>query len=138
MEHGAGRAYRHRGVVTVLTFGTGIGSAVFVEGNLLPNTELGHLEIDGYDAEDRAAARLREDDELTWDEWIDRVNRYLGHLELLIPSDLIVFGGGISKRADRFLDRLETRGEIVPAQLRNNAGIVGAAMAASRYLGDKS
>ncbi len=122
-------------VVIVLTFGTGIGSGVFVHGHRWPNTELGHLELDGFDAEDRAAARLREDGQLSWDAWTARVQRYLSHLELILNPDLIVFGGGISKRADKFLSNLQTRARLVPAALRNNAGIVGAAFAAWDRLG---
>lgn len=123
-------------VVLVLTFGTGIGSGLFVGGELLPNSELGHLELDGHDAETRAAARLREDGELSWDKWIKRVQRYLNHVEKVLSPDLIVFGGGISKEADRFLPALETRARLVAAGLRNNAGIVGAAFAANDRFGE--
>ncbi len=130
MRFGAGRSHRDDGVVLILTFGTGIGSALFVDGHLYPNTEFGHLELDGYDAEDRAAARLREDKQLSWKEWIGRVDRYLHHAEDLLWPDLIVFGGGISKKSDKFLPELTIRTPVVPAELRNNAGIVGAAIAA--------
>ncbi len=130
MRFGAGREFVHDGVVLILTFGTGIGSALFVDGHLYPNTEFGHLELDGHDAEDRAAARLREDKQLSWDEWIARVDRYLSHIEDLLWPDLIVFGGGISKKSEKFLPKLTLRTRIVPAELRNNAGIVGAAIAA--------
>ncbi len=130
MRFGAGRDYVHDGVVLILTFGTGIGSALFVDGHLYPNTEFGHLELDGHDAEDRAAARLREDKQLSWEKWTKRVDRYLNHIEDLLWPDLIVLGGGISKRSDKFLPNLTLRTPIVPAELRNNAGIVGAAIAA--------
>ncbi len=132
MRFGAGVG--EGGVVLMLTFGTGIGSALFVEGRLHPNTELGHLELDGHDAEDRAAARLREDGELGWAEWIARVQRYLAHVESLLWPDLIIFGGGISKKHKRILPGLDIRTRIVPAVLRNNAGIVGAALAAHEEL----
>jgi polyphosphate glucokinase len=125
-------------VVIVLTFGTGIGSAMFVDGRLWRNSELGHLELDGYDAETRAAARLREDGNLSWAKWIERVQRYLTHLELVLSPDLIVFGGGISKKSEKFLPKLKTRARLVPATLRNNAGIVGAAAAARDRFGEAS
>ncbi len=133
MRFGAG-AGRADDVVLMLTFGTGIGSALFVDGHLHPNTELGHLELDGYDAEDRAAARLREVDKLPWAEWAARVQRYLRHVEDLLWPDLIIFGGGISKKHEKFFDKLDIRTPLVPAELRNNAGIVGAAMAAHEKL----
>lgn len=129
MKFGAGIPCQSRGVVLMLTFGTGIGSALFTNGQLLPNTELGDLQIDGYIAETRAAGRLREEEILGWDEWIGRVQAYLTHVELLFWPDLIIFGGGISELHDQFLPRLKTRARLVPADLRNNAGIVGAAYA---------
>jgi polyphosphate glucokinase len=128
MRFGAGRG--HNGLVLMLTFGTGIGSALFVDGTLVPNTELGHLEVDGHDAEDRASAKVQEDEDLSYEEWTRRVNRYLGAVETVLWPDLIVFGGGISKEHDEFFDLLESRAPIVPAALRNNAGIIGAALAA--------
>ncbi|HEV7907772.1 MAG TPA: ROK family protein, partial [Pseudonocardiaceae bacterium] len=94
MEFGAGAG--RDGVVTLLTFGTGIGSAVFLDGKLLPNTEFGHLEVDGHDAETRAAASAKEDEELTWEQWAPRVSRYISVLENLIWPDLIIAGGGVS------------------------------------------
>ena len=131
LHFGAGR--KRSGVVLLLTFGTGIGSALFVDGILVPNTELGELELDGHVAETRAAASLRKQGKLSWDQWIQRVQRYLDYVERLFSPNLIVFGGGISKRADRFLPQLHTNAELVPAELRNSAGIVGAAWAACRY-----
>jgi polyphosphate glucokinase len=128
MRFGAGRG--HRGTVVVLTLGTGIGSAVFVEGVLVPNTELGHLEIRGKSAEHRASEKRREDEDLSWSKWAKRLNEVLAHIEALLSPDLIVLGGGVSKKADRFVHLLDTRAELVPAELQNEAGIVGAALAA--------
>jgi polyphosphate glucokinase len=130
MQFGAGRG--HDGVVLLLTFGTGIGSALFVGGTLLPNTELGHIELDGVDAEDRAASRWREEEDLSWEEWAERVERYLRHIELILPPDLFIIGGGVSRRSERFFPHLDLRTPFVAAHLRNNAGIVGAAVAAER------
>jgi polyphosphate glucokinase len=117
------------GVVLVLTFGTGIGSALFVGGTLVPNTELGHLELDGDDAERRAAAKVR-DEGMSWKRWARRVDRYLQHVEALFSPDLLVVGGGVSRKADRFFPLLHTRAPLVPATLLNQAGIIGAAVAA--------
>ncbi|GAA1752074.1 polyphosphate--glucose phosphotransferase [Luedemannella helvata] len=130
MTYGAGRD--HRGVVIMLTFGTGIGSAVFVDGRLLPNTEFGHLHLRGGDAEDYASDRARQVHDLDWDKWAHRVQTYLRHLEGLLNPDLFLVGGGVSKKADRFLPHIEIRTPIAPATLRNDAGIIGAALAASR------
>ncbi|MEV5435571.1 polyphosphate--glucose phosphotransferase [Streptomyces sp. NPDC052682] len=131
MSFGAGRG--RKGTVVVLTFGTGIGSAVFTDGVLVPNTELGHLELDGHDAEKRAAAKAREDDDLTWQHWAQhRVRIYLAHVEMLFSPELFVIGGGVSRKAHKWLPHIEgIKAEIVPAQLQNNAGIVGAAMRAA-------
>jgi polyphosphate glucokinase len=118
------------GVVLVLTFGTGIGSALFVDGMLVPNTELGHLELDGRDAESHAAASVREREGLGWAEWTPRVQRYLRHLEMLFSPDLIVIGGGASKAADQWLPMISIHTPIVAAAMANNAGIVGAALVA--------
>lgn len=129
MRFGAGRG--HRGVVIVTTLGTGIGSALFVDGILVPNTELGHLEIDGHDAESRASAAQRTKNKWGWKEWAKRLQRYYSHLEMLFSPDLIVVGGGVSRRADQFLPLLDLRTPIVPARLRNEAGIIGAASLAA-------
>ena len=129
MQFGAGK--NKAGVVLILTFGTGIGSALFVDGKLVPNTELGHLEVRSKDAEARAAARVRDEKNLSWKKWASRVNEYLKRIEGLFSPDLIIIGGGVSKRSAEFLPLLETRTHIVPARLRNNAGIVGAALAAA-------
>jgi polyphosphate glucokinase len=119
-----------KGVVVLLTFGTGIGSALFRDGKLIPNTEFGHLEVDGHDAETRAAASVKEEKELSWEEWAHRVTRYVRSLEDLIWPDLIIAGGGVSKKADKWLPLLKVRTRVVAAELRNDAGIVGAARAA--------
>lgn len=128
MEFGAGRW--QKGVVIVLTFGTGIGSAIFVDGVLVPNTEFGHMEVRGKDAEHRASDKARQDDDLSWKKWANRVNEFLGRMEALFSPDLFIFGGGISKKHHKYFHYLNTQAEIVPAQLLNEAGIVGAAMAA--------
>lgn len=131
MEFGAGRG--QPGVVIMLTFGTGIGSAIFVDGRLVPNTEFGHMEIRGKDAEDRAADRIRTEKDLSWEKWAGRVNEFLERMELLFSPDLFIFGGGVSKKHEKFLPLLQTQAKIVPAQMLNEAGIIGAAMAA-KYL----
>lgn len=125
MHYGAGKDVS--GVVLLTTLGTGIGSALFVDGVLVPNTELGHLEIDGHDAETRAASSVREREDLSWKEWAQRLQRYYSVIEALFSPDLIIVGGGISKKADKFLPLLDLRAPIVPAHLRNQAGIIGAA-----------
>ncbi|HSP60337.1 MAG TPA: ROK family protein [Ornithinimicrobium sp.] len=125
MHHGAGRG--NDGVVLLTTLGTGIGSALFRGGELLPNTELGHLEIDGHDAETRAASSVREEEDLSWEEWAERLQRYYSHVENLLWPDLIIVGGGVSKKAHKFLPLLHLRAPIVAAELRNDAGIIGAA-----------
>ncbi|MHB9859359.1 polyphosphate--glucose phosphotransferase [Streptomyces sp. YIM S03343] len=130
MHFGAGRG--RKGTVIMLTFGTGIGSAVFVDGVLVPNTELGHLELNGHDAEKRASSKAREDADLTWEHWARRVQRYLAHVEMLFSPELFIIGGGVSRKSEKFLPFVtDIRAEIVPAQLLNNAGIVGAAMHAA-------
>ncbi|WP_172120796.1 polyphosphate--glucose phosphotransferase [Actinomyces faecalis] len=120
------------GTVIVTTLGTGIGSAVVVDGTLVPNVELGHLEIDGHDAEKRASSAQKELQDLSWRKWAKRLQRYYSHVEMLFSPDLFVVGGGISKKHEKFLPLLDLRTPIVPAALLNTAGIVGAAYAASR------
>jgi polyphosphate glucokinase len=127
-----GAAKGRRGTVLVVTLGTGIGSALLHDGVLVPNTELGHLEIDGHDAETRAADSAREREDLSWDKWGSRLTRYFTHVEDLLWPDLIVVGGGVSKKADRWLPHVRARTPIVPAALLNEAGIVGAAVLAAR------
>jgi polyphosphate glucokinase len=119
------------GTVLMVTLGTGIGSALIVDGVLVPNTELGHLEVDGKDAETRAADSARDREDLSWAQWAKRLTRYFQAIEKFLWPDLIVVGGGVSKKADKFLPLLEIRTPIVPAQLRNDGGIVGAALLAT-------
>ncbi len=121
------------GLVILTTLGTGIGSAFLLDGKLMPNSELGHLEIDGHDAEQRAAQSAKERENLSYPEWAERLQRYYSHVEALFWPDLFVVGGGISKSSDKFLPLLELRTPIVPARLRNNAGIVGAAWLAQEF-----
>lgn len=130
MEYGVGEG--RKGTVVMITLGTGIGSAVFVDGVLVPNTEFGHLDIRGKAAEHRASEKAREDHELSWDKWAKRVNEVLNHIETLLWPDLFIIGGGVSKKSEKFLPHIETRAEVVPARLLNEAGIVGAALAAFR------
>uniref|UniRef100_A0AAU2VPM5 ROK family protein n=1 Tax=Streptomyces sp. NBC_00008 TaxID=2903610 RepID=A0AAU2VPM5_9ACTN len=130
MTFGAGRG--RKGTVIVLTLGTGIGSALFIDGRLVPNTELGHLELNGHDAEKHASTKAKEDEDLSWHHWAHRVQKYLVHVEMLFSPELFIIGGGVSRKADKFLPHIEhVRAEMVPAELQNNAGIVGAAMAAA-------
>ncbi len=126
MQFGAGR--NQKGVTIMLTFGTGIGSAIFVDDKLLPNTEFGHILIRGKDAEHRASAKIKKDEGLSWSAWAERVNEYLGVMEFFFSPDLFIVGGGISKKAEKFMPLLKTRARIVTAQLMNEAGIIGAAM----------
>ena len=128
MVFGAGK--RRDGVVIMLTFGTGIGTAIFIDGRLLPNTEFGHLPVRGRDAEHRAAARVRDDEDLSWEEWAERVNEYLAQMEFFFSPDLFIIGGGVSKKQHKFMHLLKTNAETVPAQLLNEAGIIGAAVSA--------
>jgi len=129
MEFGAGRG--RGGLVVMVTLGTGIGVSAIINGVLIPNLELGHIEIDGEDAEKRAADSAREREELSWKKWAKRVDKYLYRLEKLIYPDLYIIGGGVSKEWDKFAPFFsKTSVETVPAELRNEAGIVGAAMAA--------
>ncbi|MDJ0925687.1 MAG: ROK family protein [Acidimicrobiia bacterium] len=116
------------GVVILLTLGTGIGSAIFSDGELVPNTELGHLEFKGGDAEDYAAARLV-DSGLDQAAWAMRLNEYLQHLETVLAPDYFVLGGGISKNFDQYSAAFDTRAAVIPARFRNRAGIIGAALA---------
>jgi polyphosphate glucokinase len=131
-RYGAGHG--RAGVVIMLTFGTGIGSGMFLDGQLVPNTELGHLYLDGDEAEHRAAAIVREREKLSWKDWGRRVHRYLEHLEFLFSPDLFIVGGGVSRKADRWLPYVETETEIVAATLENEAGIVGAALVAEQAI----
>lgn len=133
MELGAGRG--NKGVVIILTLGTGIGTAIFANGQLLPNTELGHLELDGKEGEDWATDRVRQEFDQSWKTWAKGVDKYLAYMEFLFSPDLFIIGGGVSKKHAKFLPLLKRTTPIVPAQLFNQAGIVGAAMAASHLNG---
>ncbi len=130
MEFGCG-VNRNRpdgGVVLMLTFGTGIGTAMFVNGTLVPNLELGHIEMKGKIAELRASAKVRKAQGLSWKKWSKRVNAYLALVERLCNPDLIIIGGGVSNRSGEFLSYLGTRAELAPAKMFNEAGIIGAAL----------
>jgi len=132
MQFGAGidRNCDSGGTVLMLTFGTGIGSAFFQNGILFPNTEFGHIETDGTDAENLAAASIRTKLALDWEDWGSRVNRYLNEMEKLVSPDRIIIGGGISENFELFLTYLNVKAELVPAAFCNTAGIIGAAMTA--------
>ncbi|GAB2805005.1 ROK family protein [Actinoallomurus bryophytorum] len=130
MTHGAGRG--RQDTVLLVTLGTGIGTALFTEGRLVPNTELGHIEIRGKDAEERASAHAREVHEWSWSKWAEKLDEYLHRIEDLVWPSLIIVGGGVSRHAEHFLPHLkDVRATVVPAELHNAAGIVGAAMAAA-------
>ncbi|BDZ66304.1 polyphosphate--glucose phosphotransferase [Agromyces mangrovi Wang et al. 2018] len=128
-----GAARGERGLVIMTTLGTGIGSALIYDGVLIPNSELGHLEIDGKDAEHRAAYSAMERKELSWEHWAKRLQRYYSHVEFLFSPDLFIVGGGVSKKHEHFLPLLDLQTRIVPAVHRNNAGILGAAAMAVEY-----
>lgn len=132
MTFGAGRG--RNGVVLIVTIGTGLGTALFTQGKLLPNAELGHVELNGSDAESWASDAARKRDNLSWKKWVQRFDIYLNHLEALIWPELIILGGGASKKFDKFGGRLTVQAEVVPAQLLNEAGIVGAALAAYQQI----
>ena len=130
MRFGAGAGVT--GTVLMLTLGTGIGSALFIDGLLVPNTEFGHVQIRGKDAEKRASEHAREEHDLSWGSWAGRVDEYLEHMEALLSPDLIIIGGGVSRKSDKFLPLLKgLRAKVVAATLQNDAGIVGAALAAA-------
>ena len=130
MRFGAGKGVA--GTVLLLTLGTGIGSALFADGTLVPNTEFGHIQIRGKDAEKRASEHAREEHDLSWGAWAGRVDEYLEHMEMLLSPDLIIIGGGVSRKSDKFLPLLTgLRAKVVPAGLQNDAGIVGAALVAA-------
>ncbi len=131
MRFGAGR--HQKGVAMVLTLGTGIGSALFIDGKLVPNLELGHIYLKGQitDAEEYASDRIRTEYDLNWKSFANRLDEYLHYLESLFSPNIFILGGGVSKKFDRFIPLLTIRAPVVPANLRNEAGIVGAAMAAA-------
>lgn len=132
MTFGAGRD--RMGAVLIVTIGTGLGTSLFTNGHLYPNAELGHIEINGKEAEQRASDAARKRNKLSWKKWAKHFDEYLNHLERLIWPDLIILGGGVSKKHDRFMPRLTVQAEVVPAELRNEAGIIGAALAAKTFL----
>lgn len=127
-RYGAGKDVD--GVVVLLTFGTGIGSAILHRGVLLPNTELGHMEVDGKEAEHRAASSVKEQQDLSYKDWSKEVTRVLTRFEDLLWPDLFIAGGGISRKGEKWIPHLTNRTPVVAATLRNTAGIVGAALAA--------
>lgn len=131
MRRGAGKPYNCHGggVVMIITLGTGIGSAMFVDGHLVPNTELGHLEMDNMDAEKQAATVIREREGLSWEVWGARVNRYLQMLEKLFSPDVLIIGGGVSESSEKFFPFIDITATLLAARMGNDAGIVGAALA---------
>lgn len=128
INFGAGKG--HPGVVLMVTIGTGLGSALFIDSRLVPNTELGHLEMGGADAEASASDAARQRQKLSWKKWSERLDQYLLMLERLFSPDLFILGGGVIKNQERFLSLLTIQTPVVPAQMGNNAGIIGAALAA--------
>jgi polyphosphate glucokinase len=126
-----GAAKGVQGLVIVVTLGTGIGTALFYNGVLIPNSELGHIELDGEDYELRASAGARDREALAWDKWAKRLQRYFSALEFYLRPDLFIVGGGVSRRAEKFLPMITLETQIVPAMLQNEAGIAGAAYLAS-------
>lgn len=134
MRFGTGRdlGCDRQGVTLLITLGTGIGTALFVNGQLIPNTELGHIEIDGVDAERRAATVVREREGLSWAEWGERVNTYLQRIEFLLSPDVIIIGGGVSASPEKFFPHIHVSARLVTARMGNDAGIVGAALAFRR------
>jgi len=136
MTFGAGKSRNKKngGVVMLFTLGTGIGSALFINGQLVPNTEFGHIEMMGVDAEKIAATVVREQENLSWEVWAKRVNRYLKYMEMLFSPDCIIIGGGISENPELFFPYLDLKTEILPAKMANDAGIIGAALAVTGEL----
>jgi len=126
-----GAAANQRGVVMVTTLGTGIGTALLYNGVLVPNVEMGHIELDGHDAESKAAYSAMEREDLSWEKWANRLQKYYTELEKLLSPDLFIVGGGVSKHSAEFLPLLHLQTPILPAVLRNNAGILGAAALAA-------
>ncbi len=131
MRFGAGRGIR--GTVIMLTLGTGIGSAIFLDGKLLPNTEFGHMEVRGKEAEARASERVRDEKNLGWEQWGQRVGEVVARMAALFTPDLFIIGGGVSRKADKFLPAIQAmvKVPVVPAQLQNQAGLIGAALVAA-------
>ena len=132
MEFGAGKG--QPGTVILITLGTGIGTAIFHRGHLLPNTEFGHLEMKGRDAEHRASDAVRQREDLSWKKYAKRLNKYLAEMEKLFWPDLFIVGGGISKKSEKYIPLLTINTPVITAQFLNEAGIVGAALAARKAL----
>ncbi len=129
VRFGAGK--NHQGSVIVITLGTGIGSAMFRRGVLYPNSELGHIFLkNGIEPENYAASRIREEQDLSWKKWGKRVNKVLQHIEFIFSPDLVIIGGGVSKKYEKYFPYIDIKADLVPAELRNDAGIIGAALAA--------
>jgi len=128
-----GAARDHKGLVIVTTLGTGIGTALMFNGKLVPNAELGHLQIDGVDYESKAAYSAKERENLSWEEWAKRLQKYFSHLEALLTPDLFIVGGGVSKEHESYLPLLKLKTPIIPAENRNSAGILGAAHWAKKH-----
>ena len=133
MRFGAGKD--RKGVIILITVGTGIGTAIFVNGHLLPNTELGHLMLEGMVAEHYCSDAARKREDLSWNRWGKRFNKYLARLEFLFCPDLFILGGGSAAKLDKFVDRIETRAPLIPAASLNQAGIIGAALYAAEQQG---
>jgi polyphosphate glucokinase len=131
MSFGAGK--KNNGETMIFTLGTGIGSSMFVRGRCVPNLELGHLYLPGHeeDAEIYASDRTRKDEDLSWKQWGMRLNEYFQHIEFLFSPQLVIIGGGVSKKSKKFLDYIDINAKVVPAELLNEAGIIGAATAAA-------
>jgi len=132
IKYGAGQ--ERKGLLLMVTLGTGIGTALFMNGKLIPNSELGHLEIDGVDYETMAAYSAKEREDLSFADWAKRLTKYFNQVDRLLSPDLIIVGGGISKQHEEFLPLIETKIKLVPAESKNNAGIIGAAFIARRRL----
>ncbi|GAB4408528.1 MAG: ROK family protein [Bacteroidia bacterium] len=132
MHFGAG--HNRKGLIMLLTIGTGIGSALIIDGKLVPNTELGHLRFKGGIAEHYASDSARRKEDLSWKEWGRRFNEYLWHVHQLFYPDLIILGGGISRKLDKFMELIDVPVSVVPAEFRNEAGIVGAAVCARDHV----
>lgn len=135
-EMGFGAGHGRKDEVLLLTFGTGIGSALFINETLVPNTEFGHITLHGMVAEHYASDRARKEKKLGWKRWAGHVQEYLDRLEFLLSPDLIIFGGGASKPKKRakFFDYLHPKADLLPAELQNHAGIVGAAYTARQLI----
>jgi polyphosphate glucokinase len=133
VTYGVGKGVH--GVVLMITIGTGLGSALFIDSKLVPNTELGHIEVDCEDAESLASDIVRKEQDLSWKQWAKRLDKYLTTLESLFSPNLMILGGGVVKKQDQFLPLLTLHTRVIPAELGNDAGIVGAALAAKQYFG---